>query len=122
MALKDFVRSDLRELPNPKLELFDLDEAFSSEKSRLAQITNKCSDADLDYFVREAADIMGLTQQLPVQAHDAKHIMEYVLTHIVEFKKLNQDLSGIASAAGAVAGGGGGGVTPAGGRKLSFST
>ena len=79
-----------RELPNPKLELFDLDEAFSSEKSRLAQITNKCSDADLDYFVREAADIMGITQQLPVQAHDAKHIMEYVLTHIVEFKKLNQ--------------------------------
>ena len=47
--------------------------------------------------------------------------MEYVLTHIVEFKKLNQDLSGIA--AGAVSGGGGGGgVTPAGGRKLSFST
>ena len=119
--MKDFVRSDLRELPNPKLELFDLDEAFSSEKSRLAQITNKCSDADLDYFVREAADIMGLTQQLPVQAHDAKHIMEYVLTHIVEFKKLNQDLSGIA--AGAVSGGGGGGgITPAGGRKLSFST
>ena len=33
---------------------------------------------------------MGITQQLPVQAHDAKHIMEYVLTHIVEFKKLNQ--------------------------------
>ena len=34
-----------RELANPKLELFDLDEAFSSEKSRLAQITNKCTDA-----------------------------------------------------------------------------
>ena len=100
-----------------------MDEAFSSEKSRLAQITNKCSDADLDYFVREAADIMGITQQLPVQAHDAKHIMEYVLTHIVEFKKLNQDLSGIANT-GAVSGGGGGGggVTPVGGRKLSFST
>lgn len=31
-----------RELPPPALELFDLDEAFSSEKSRLAQITNKC--------------------------------------------------------------------------------
>ena len=70
--------------------------------------------------MREAADIMGITQQLPVQAHDAKHIMEYVLTHIVEFKKLNQDLSGIAGAASG--GGTGGGVTPAGGRKLSFST
>lgn len=31
-----------RELPPPPLELFDLDETFSSEKARLAQITNKC--------------------------------------------------------------------------------
>lgn len=46
---------------------------------------------DLDYFVREAADIMGITQNLPVQAQDPKHILEYVLAHIVEFKKLNQD-------------------------------
>lgn len=104
-----------RELPNPMLELFDLDEAFSSEKSRLAQITNKCSDSDLDYFVREAAEIMGITHNLPVQAHDAKHIMEYVLTHVIEFKKLNQDGS-------AGVGGGTSEGIPAGGRKLSFST
>ena len=31
-----------RELPPPSLELFDLDEQFSSEKVRIAQITNKC--------------------------------------------------------------------------------
>ena len=31
-----------RELPPPSLDLFDLDEQFSSEKARLAQITNKC--------------------------------------------------------------------------------
>lgn len=31
-----------RELPPPALELFDLDETFSSEKARLAEITNKC--------------------------------------------------------------------------------
>jgi hypothetical protein len=31
-----------RELPPPCLDLFDLDEQFSSEKVRLAQITNKC--------------------------------------------------------------------------------
>ena len=35
-----------------QLELFDLDEAFSSEKSRLAQITNKCGEEDLEYFIR----------------------------------------------------------------------
>ena len=31
-----------RELPPPCLDLFDLDEQFSSEKVRLAQQTNKC--------------------------------------------------------------------------------
>lgn len=31
-----------RELPAPNLDLFDLDEQFSSEKVRLAQQTNKC--------------------------------------------------------------------------------
>ncbi len=107
------------------MELFDLDVAFSSEKSRLAQITNKCSDSDLDYFVTEAADIMGITHNLPVQAHDAKHIMEYVLTHVVEFKKLNQDASAGGVGVGAAAGGGhamDSSALPGGGRKLSFST
>ncbi len=32
----------LHELPPPALDLFDLDEHFSSERVRLAQITNKC--------------------------------------------------------------------------------
>ncbi len=54
-----------RELPNPKLELFDLDDAFSSERARLAQMSNKCSDDDLEYFVTEAADILGISQGLP---------------------------------------------------------
>ena len=31
-----------RELTPPMLDLFDLDEHFTSEKARLAQITNKC--------------------------------------------------------------------------------
>lgn len=89
-----FSLTNNRELPNPKLELFDLDEAFSSEKSRLAQITNKCTDEDLDYFVTEGADILGITPNLPVAASDAKHVLEYMLTHIVEFKKLNQEDGG----------------------------
>merc|ERR1712080_698699 len=33
-----------RDLKPPPLELFDLDEAFSSEWARLAQLTSKCSD------------------------------------------------------------------------------
>ncbi|KAK6037686.1 hypothetical protein COOONC_24809 [Cooperia oncophora] len=34
---------NFRELPPPKLELFDLDEMFSSQEVRLAQLTNKCN-------------------------------------------------------------------------------
>ena len=101
-----------RNLDDPKLELFDLDEAFSSEKSRLAQITNKCGEEDVEYYIRECADILGkrklpwyrkcfdfflfflagVASKLPNNAHDAKHVLEYVFAHIVEFKKLNQEL------------------------------
>ena len=48
-----------RELSNSKLEQFDLDDAFSSERAYLAQITNKCTDEDLEYFVNEDADTLG---------------------------------------------------------------
>ncbi|VEL39538.1 unnamed protein product [Protopolystoma xenopodis] len=34
---------NFQELPTPALELFDLDEHFSTAKSRLAQVTNKCN-------------------------------------------------------------------------------
>ncbi|KAK3851087.1 hypothetical protein Pcinc_042235 [Petrolisthes cinctipes] len=80
-----------RELPHPSLELFDLDEAFSSEKSRLAQVTNKCKDEDLEYYVRECGDILNVIPKLPSTSRDARHILEYIFTQLVEFKKLNQD-------------------------------
>ncbi|KAJ8313480.1 hypothetical protein KUTeg_008967 [Tegillarca granosa] len=80
-----------RELPAPNLDLFDLDEQFSSEKVRLAQQTNKCTDDDLEYYVRECGDILGVTTKLPQDSRDAKHIIEYIFAQVVEFKKLNQD-------------------------------
>ncbi|XP_065062333.1 intraflagellar transport protein 52 homolog [Rhopilema esculentum] len=80
-----------RELPPPALDLFDLDEAFSSEKSRLAQITNKCNDEDLEYYVRECGEILGVTSKLAPESRDAKHILEHIFAQVVEFKKLNQD-------------------------------
>lgn len=81
----------LRELPPPSLDLFDLDEQFSSEKARLAQLTNKCSDSDLEYYVRECGDILGVTSKLSSDSRDAKHILEYIFHRVVEFKKLNQE-------------------------------
>ncbi|XP_062589670.1 intraflagellar transport protein 52 homolog [Saccostrea cucullata] len=80
-----------RELEPPKLDLFDLDEQFSSEKVRIAQQTNKCTDDDLEYYVRECGDILGVTSNLPQDSRDAKHVLEYIFTQVVEFKKLNQE-------------------------------
>ncbi|KFQ18646.1 Intraflagellar transport protein 52, partial [Merops nubicus] len=79
-----------RDLPPPPLELFDLDEEFSSEKARLAEITNKCTDDDLEFYIRKCGDILGVTEKLPKEKLDAKHILEYIFFQVVEFKKRNQ--------------------------------
>ena len=59
----------------PPLELFDLDETFSSEKARLVQITNKCTEEDLEFYVRKCGDILGVTNKLPKDQQDTKHIL-----------------------------------------------
>ena len=33
-----------------------------------------------------------MANKLPNNAQDAKHVLEYVFAHIVEFKKLNQEV------------------------------
>ncbi|TPX35524.1 hypothetical protein SmJEL517_g02137 [Synchytrium microbalum] len=55
---------DLRALPPPSLELFDLDEVFAAPRARLARLANKCDDDDLEYFIREAGSIVGASQRL----------------------------------------------------------
>ena len=84
----------LREPPPPALDQFDLDEHFASEKIRLAQLTNKCTDDDLDYYVREAGDIVGATNQLPLaqvkHPHlGAKYVLHHIFQQIVKFKMLD---------------------------------
>ncbi|XP_027010607.1 intraflagellar transport protein 52 homolog isoform X3 [Tachysurus fulvidraco] len=80
-----------RDLPPPMLDLFDLDETFSSEKVRLAQLSNKCTDDDLEFYVRKCGDIFGVTGKLDKDKQDAKHILEHIFFQVVEFKKLNQE-------------------------------
>lgn len=48
------------------------------------------SDGDLEYYVRECGDILGVSKNLAVDSRDAKHILEYIMAQVVEFKKLNQ--------------------------------
>lgn len=73
----------------PLLELFDLDEHFSSENARLAQITNKCTDDDLEFYVRECGEILGVTRHLQQNERDAKGILAYIASRIIEYKCLN---------------------------------
>lgn len=96
----------LKEEPAPALDLFDLDEAFASERMKLATLTNKCSTEHLEYFIRECGEVLGVTKVLPTDRRaDPRAILEHVLKHVMNFKKLNAD-SG-ADAFGAAAGGGG---------------
>lgn len=87
-----------RELPPPSLELFDLDEAFSSERSRLAQLANKClsggdssnDEADLEYFIRECGRVLGVSSATSVSGMemDARQVLNGVSLRIADFKKL----------------------------------
>ncbi|KAG8249089.1 Intraflagellar transport protein 52 [Homalodisca vitripennis] len=92
-----------RDLPPPALELFDLEEAFSSDKARLSQLANKCLGggvgggrvgggaaledeiADLEYWIREAGRIIGVGSP----TDDAAKILHAVALLIAEFKKNN---------------------------------
>jgi intraflagellar transport protein 52 len=86
------------DLPPPNLELFDLDEAFSSERARLAQLTNKClsggdsgnDEADLEYFIRECGRVLGVGGGNPVTGLelDARQVLHNVSLHLAEFKKI----------------------------------
>lgn len=83
----------LREPPPPNLDLFDLDEQFASERVRLAQLTNKCTDDDLDFYIRQAGEILSVTPKLQEGRKSAKHILEYIFKELVGFKKMNQDVA-----------------------------
>jgi intraflagellar transport protein 52 len=82
---------NLKEFPFPPLELYDLDDQFASEKIRLSQLTNKCDDADLDYFIREAGDILGVSKEIESlnfgMGSDPKAILYHILAEIVQCKK-----------------------------------
>ena len=47
-------------------------------------------DDDLEYYVRECGDILGISSKLAVNKRSAKDVLQYVFQHVVECKKLNQ--------------------------------
>ena len=78
----------LKELPPPSLDLFDLDESFASEKIKLAQLTNKCVDEDIDYYVKECGDILGVSNNIH-NSEDPKAILHYIFQEVVKYRSPN---------------------------------
>ena len=98
----------LKEPPPPALDQFDLDEHFASKELRMAQLTNKCSgmtdkggelgekcsgaDADdLDYYIVEAGEVLGITAELPEARRGPKNVLDFIFRQIVQWKKTNPE-------------------------------
>lgn len=79
----------MREPAPPALDQFDLDDHFAKEGIRLAQLTNKCTggEEDLEYYIAEAGEILGVSQALPFGERSAKHILFAIFRTIVDCKK-----------------------------------
>jgi len=79
----------LRELPAPSLELFDLDAEFASTELRLAQLANKCDNMqdDLEYFVQEAGEIVGIGEALSGGGLDSKKVLQHLLLAVLTARK-----------------------------------
>ncbi|KAF5304820.1 hypothetical protein FQR65_LT07837 [Abscondita terminalis] len=85
-----------RELPPPPLELFDLDEAFSSSLTKLAQFTNKLlsttsnsdqTEQQLDFYIQECAKIVKIDTDIS----DSKQILFELAVQCSKFKQ-NSDI------------------------------
>lgn len=79
-----------QELPPPALELYDLDEAFSSNFLKLSQLTNKymadtdiSSEKELDYYIREFGAIMRISN---IETLTAKGVLNHVFMKISSYK------------------------------------
>lgn len=75
---------------------------FSDEKLKLSQLANKCGDGDLDYYVREVGELLGVTEQIRTRqgsaadaAVPAARVLQHVFEKLLNYKKLEQeDLDG----------------------------
>ena len=69
-------------------DYLQLNELFFSSNQKKFSVLG--TEDDLEYYVRECGDILGVSSKLPSSVRNAKHILDYIFHQIVEFKKLNQ--------------------------------
>lgn len=100
------------ELPVPPVELFDLDESFSTERAKLSQLTSKClasatkkkkasspGDAaanELKYYIIECGRILGVNQtddavQPTTTTTSATELLYRIALKIANYKKLDRE-------------------------------
>jgi intraflagellar transport protein 52 len=51
---------------------------------KLAHLTNKCTNDDLDFWISEAGNIMGLKDK--VNTNNPKEVLLFVMNSIIKFK------------------------------------
>jgi intraflagellar transport protein 52 len=81
----------MKDPPGPVLELFDLDDAFASSKTRLAQLAQRTNPKNAEKFTVQAAKILGILPKLPQEKQTGRGVLEYVFTQVVRWKRQNQD-------------------------------
>eukprot|EP00127_Corallochytrium_limacisporum_P003027 Clim_evm74s144 gene=Clim_evmTU74s144 len=79
---------EIVELPSPAMDLFDLDTHLSNDLSKLAQLTNKCTNSDPEFCIIECGNILGVACEIPLDKQtNAKAIMAHILRSVIDYKK-----------------------------------
>jgi len=47
-------------------------------------VTNKCTDDEIDYYIKECSDILGITGKIE-NKNDSKAILSYVFKQLVKW-------------------------------------
>ena len=58
----------------------------------MAQLTNKCTDDDVEYYIKECGDILGVSSQIS-NPDDPKAILHYIFQEIVKYKSSSSSWS-----------------------------
>jgi len=48
-------------------------------------LTNKCTDDDIEYYVKECGDILGVSGQIN-NPNDPKAVLHFIFSELVKFK------------------------------------
>lgn len=90
--------------PEPEelvLEKFDLDTEFASPEIRMSQVMRKCTDNDLEFFIKQVGDILNITKDIENEnkykkeefygEFGAKIILHQVVKTLIKSKMRNNE-------------------------------